>query len=1297
MQRSFIALVFAVMIAGSARADSGQSLPMSSFKGFDFALQNGTLSDRSHAILLWNDLEAWSGVPSQARDQIGKRLLDHASDPNASTDSRAAAAQGLLAVNYVAGYIPIARWLGQTEPDAFHEVALKAAGLAMASSDSAQARELLLNSGKILDSDRFSKAIGLVLAQDKEIAHAEFTDSAFKFFEKFGGPASRTGLPDFEKLLRLTPRLDARQEVIFDIFYNRGFRDFDRSAGLLRSNGLNLARYVENRLARGATSGRSIYNVMQYVDDPTKLAIMKYYADNARALFPIINSSNAQTNARRAIENTRLASSLFDAICMWGAEPKGDTVRAIFASIGSRTRIKDGDDWCDKQKSAPARPDISQATVPTIRAVDINAHIDEFGPSDIAAQFRAILDAPISIEELQPVATLLMQINLTDANIATKVKSKALAIDVNHQIQSTLLAAYTRVSPRIELDYLQFILTRDDLLIYHNLIDALIAKEQYDSWQLILGAVTESATTTDFDGFLRKSVEFIAAYIKAQKALPPNHQAMQFINGLIAGRSESAGHQAALQAIINRSVPGFQRQLASLLASTVTISDSFASENKAEIITYLKNSDLKASHDTVMKLIGSVSVYDSDELGGLSAVVLRSQYEAEPLIAALLTSSWTEQEDLAGRLRAMAYFVAGARDNALPGVIWLRKTGDDDAWLQPLKGKRPEVAGIFASLTGVVPHLKANHDSSYAFAAKARKLLRTACDEVAAEAPRTTEAAWSWERLKSLASGLLGFEGKAPCWAGEDAEKLKSFAQVANRLDPDLAVLIAERLKRESADSVKAAMNVAMVAHPALWLALLLASPYSLWLQSVFFWNKTVREVGGLWYVSALIGLVPAAQRHLLKPFAGPDKALVADAELARFDPQGYFEKGTLANELYRPGDSRRNVGTAVEFLRQQRGSLTIIGESGLGKTMLLRRLVLDWLSAGEVVVFLNAERCDGGVLAAIAAKLEGVVADETFLRTMIHRRVLRIVIDGLNEVGIQTRTHINQFVEKHRGANIIVASQPMDWDGPTSVPVYRLQALTPELMRDFLLTRPVDPGAPGAADYPAAVDDLLRRELDPARPKTEIDTAKLSLSNPMDLTLVGEILASGTAPQLDGLVAQMFANASALFAGQNGGAPFPLQPFCKHVFERRKADRLEIDEPTLGPACAALEREKILIYKPDPAPGYHIFRHDRFGDFFRAQALFPRPLPPRGATADKDPAWATEFENETRFRGAYLQFAAGGPLDDAAKVAAALRSYAVQRRDYSLWAEFERRLTARLPPGQPQPHPAGPALAPVV
>src|SRR5262249_35662652 len=143
--------------------------------------------------------------------------------------------------------------------------------------------------------------------------------------------------------------------------------------------------------------------------------------------------------------------------------------------------------------------------------------------------------------------------------------------------------------------------------------------------------------------------------------------------------------------------------------------------------------------------------------------------------------------------------------------------------------------------------------------------------------------------------------------------------------------------------------------------------------------------------IDFLLRVIGPLRRRMLVPFRD------TLAQGARLDHSAAFF------EAIRVDDGRR-VGRIVEVVPRLAGGLLLVGESGLGKTTFLRHLTRTEIERRRAAVFLDARNCRNGVYNAIAGLVQGIVKEESFLKTLIHTRDLAVIIDGLNEVSEATR-----------------------------------------------------------------------------------------------------------------------------------------------------------------------------------------------------------------------------------------------------------------------------------------------------
>lgn len=457
--------------------------------------------------------------------------------------------------------------------------------------------------------------------------------------------------------------------------------------------------------------------------------------------------------------------------------------------------------------------------------------------------------------------------------------------------------------------------------------------------------------------------------------------------------------------------------------------------------------------------------------------------------------------------------------------------------------------------------------------------------------------------------------------------------------------------------------------HPLLWGTLIFVYPRSAQIQAVFFWNKYVRGILGCWYVGVLLTLVPPLRRRLFAPFK---ESLLADAKLDSLDLLTYF---TDSEVILKDTTNRLPIGTAIPKVR---GQIVLEGESGLGKTMLLRRLVN---SARHITVYLPAQKCEHGVIEAIQAKLHGQAQDAEFLRHLIYSGALDICIDGLNEVRPDVRANITAFVESYFKGNIIMTTQPLVWMPPATAKTYVLQPLHKDQIKQFLIGQCplLDRPSGRIAGYENRCTTFLNSALDEAQPPEDLTAARRILSNPMDLSVVAQILGSGLVPDLAQLQQQQY-DLMAEDYQQSWNQAFPLGQFSDFVYQMRLSDIYGLMGDTFFQALLVMEKERhrmVLSRQWQDIDGTAkkewSFRHDKIIEFFLAQPF----LGASPAAQEK----RLQHMGDPRFRGVYLLLARLLPLEAALDLREALIQYAADTQDHTVSDRYVRIVRSRQAP----------------
>ena len=497
-----------------------------------------------------------------------------------------------------------------------------------------------------------------------------------------------------------------------------------------------------------------------------------------------------------------------------------------------------------------------------------------------------------------------------------------------------------------------------------------------------------------------------------------------------------------------------------------------------------------------------------------------------------------------------------------------------------------------------------------------------------------------------------------------------------------------------------AAKNIILI-HITFWLALIFAYPKFPQVQAIFFWNPWVRRILGMGYVGFILAWVPFLRRKLFEPFKF---SLLADAGLNNFNSQAYFPQSSVvetrliasssssSQNIASSSSSSQNIASSsqniasssqqkqIPLITQEipsiKGQIVLEGDSGLGKSMFLRHLVK---SSQTIVVYLPAHKCDQGVIEAIQAKLHGQAQDAEFLKNLIYSGAIDICIDGLNEVTADTRAKITQFVESYFRGNIIMTTQPLEWIPPSTAKMYYLQPLERQQIEQFLITRqqrlPKDAKIQGTA-YEQACKNYLTEAFNQQQSREELEAAQRTLSNPMDLTLVAQMLSQGKQPDLFRLQEQQYNEMAAEYL-QEWKHEFPLKKFSEAVYQMRLNDEKALSGEVFYQELESMEDEKYKMVvsrqwldEKGEAKKECYFRHDKIMDFFLVQTFL--------GDGDAAEQRLVDHMNDPRFRGVYFLLATLLPLDKAKALREELIQYAANTKDHTVSDTFVQLLRSR-------------------
>lgn len=495
-------------------------------------------------------------------------------------------------------------------------------------------------------------------------------------------------------------------------------------------------------------------------------------------------------------------------------------------------------------------------------------------------------------------------------------------------------------------------------------------------------------------------------------------------------------------------------------------------------------------------------------------------------------------------------------------------------------------------------------------------------------------------------------------WQTRLAQRERDFPAYAAAVTEQIAII-----KQRDSIKIRVLSILGMVAaHLLCWVGLITMYPRSPIIQAVFFWNPWVRRIVGFGYVGLLLTLIPYLRRTLFAPF---QESLLADASLDEF--KGYFPDVNVKD-----GSTGRMM-PIHEAIPTLNGRIVLEGASGLGKSMFVRDLVGR---SSRVTVFLPAEKCSCGVMRAIQDKLHGPARDPEYLSTLIFSGAIDVCIDGLNEVDPNTRAEIRSFVEQNFYGNIILTTQPINWKLPAGSMQFTLLPLTEDAVEQFLLSRREH--LPEHAKlrnekFEQRCRGFLHQALHDEEPQDEreLEAKRLVLSNPMDLTMVAEIIAEDEPPDLFHLQQQQFAVMDGEFQRTHKGSKFPLAGFSEEVYQMRLDGRREIPADRFGLELKFMQQYKMAVLRQetDMAGKTSIrwyFRHDKVMEFFIVQTFLH--------AADRQ----REHLEDARFRGVFFLLAMLLPLEDAMALRETLLEQSCKTNDTTVLLPYAELLNSR-------------------
>ncbi|WP_364417613.1 hypothetical protein, partial [Moorena sp. SIO3H5] len=197
-------------------------------------------------------------------------------------------------------------------------------------------------------------------------------------------------------------------------------------------------------------------------------------------------------------------------------------------------------------------------------------------------------------------------------------------------------------------------------------------------------------------------------------------------------------------------------------------------------------------------------------------------------------------------------------------------------------------------------------------------------------------------------------------------------------------------------------------------------------------------------------------------------------------------------------------------------------------------------------------------------------------------------------------------------------------------------------------------------------------RQLQQTQSKQELAAVRRFLSNPMDLTLVAQLLAQGKDPDLLNLQQQQYEIMAEDYQ-QIHLCPFPLAEFAETVYQMRLHDQITIPENGCLDELHCMERYKMVLTRQQK-DGFGRtyrewkFRHDKIQEYFIVQTFLKTENRERQHEHLTDP----------RFRGVYLLLATLLEVEQAWVLREVLIQSAAETKDHVVSDQFIQRFNSR-------------------
>jgi hypothetical protein len=270
--------------------------------------------------------------------------------------------------------------------------------------------------------------------------------------------------------------------------------------------------------------------------------------------------------------------------------------------------------------------------------------------------------------------------------------------------------------------------------------------------------------------------------------------------------------------------------------------------------------------------------------------------------------------------------------------------------------------------------------------------------------------------------------------------------------------------------------------------------------------------------------------------------------------------------------------------------------------------------------------------------------------------------------------SEICNFVEKNFHGNIIVTTQPIEWKPPAKAKRFVLQPLNEQAIEQFVVTRQwqlLEHSSVRESHFEERCKAYLAKALAADQPEETLYANKRALSNPMDLTIVAQLLSEDKEPDLFNLQQQQCQVMADEYQRTRVGTEFPLEDFSEAVYQMRLTDQTAIPEDTFTDELRCMEQYKMVVLRHSTdrlgkTTARWYFRHDKIMEFFIVQTFL------------KDAGRSLEHLADPRFRGVYFLLATLLPYEAAMNLREELLQHSIKTKDQTVLAPFVELLNSR-------------------